>query len=104
VREPDGLALSSRNAYLSAQERDRALAISRSLERARRSVDSGQRDARAIIAEMRDMLRAAELQVDYVAICDPDTLVPIERVDRPAVALVAARIGATRLIDNELLG
>ncbi|MEX0979097.1 MAG: pantoate--beta-alanine ligase [Pirellulales bacterium] len=104
VREPDGLALSSRNAYLSAHERARALAISRSLERARQSVDSGQRDARAIIAEMHDMLRAAELQVDYVAICDPDTLVPIEHVDRPAVALVAARVGANRLIDNELLG
>jgi pantoate--beta-alanine ligase len=96
--------LSSRNAYLPADQRARALAISRSLKLARQSVESGRRDARAIIAEMHELLRAAQLQVDYVAICDPDTLEPIQRVDRPAIALVAARVGATRLIDNELLG
>jgi pantoate--beta-alanine ligase len=104
VREPDGLALSSRNAYLSSHERQRALAISRSLQRARQLVDAGQRDAAAIVAEMREMLRAADLQVDYVAICDPQTLQPIDQIDRPAVGLLAARVGATRLIDNELLG
>jgi pantoate--beta-alanine ligase len=104
VREPDGLALSSRNAYLSSHERRRALAISQSLRQAGKLVDAGMRDAAAIMAEMHEMLRAADLQVDYVAICDPQTLEPIGQIDAPAVALVAARVGATRLIDNELLG
>jgi len=103
VRDPDGLAMSSRNAYLSDGERRRALAISRSLRRARQLVAEGTRDARAILAEMRELLRAAELKIDYLAICNPDTLEPAERVEGPAVALVAARVAATRLIDNELL-
>ncbi|MEX0675492.1 MAG: pantoate--beta-alanine ligase [Pirellulales bacterium] len=104
VREPDGLAMSSRNAYLSDQERRRALALSQSLKRAGQLVAAGTRDARVIVAEMSALVRAAELTIDYVAICNPDTLAPIERVDGPAVALVAARIGRARLIDNELLG
>lgn len=104
VREPDGLAMSSRNAYLSAEERSRALAISQSLQRARQSVAKGTRDARAIVADMRELLRAADLKIDYVAICDPQTLEPLERVEGPAVALVAARVGRARLIDNEMLG
>lgn len=104
VREADGLAMSSRNAYLSADERRRALAISRSLLHARQMVAEGTRDAAAITADMRAMLEAAELKIDYVAVCHPDTLDERERVDGSAVALVAARVGAARLIDNELLG
>jgi pantoate--beta-alanine ligase len=104
VREPDGLAMSSRNAYLSAEERSRALAISQSLRRARQLVAEGTRDARAIVADMRELLRAADLNIDYAAICDPETLEPLARVDGPAVALVAARVGRARLIDNEMLG
>ncbi len=104
VRDPDGLALSSRNAYLSDDERRRALAISRSLRRARQLVAEGTRDAPTILAHMRELLSAAELKIDYVAICNPDTLEATDRIEGPAVALVAARVGTVRLIDNELLG
>jgi pantoate--beta-alanine ligase len=103
VRDPDGLAMSSRNIYLSAEERTRAVAISQSLALARRLVADGETDATAILAAMRDGLSAAQLAIDYVAVCDRQTLEPLAHVDRPAVALVAARVGNTRLIDNELL-
>jgi len=104
VREADGLALSSRNQYLSAEERQRALAISKSLRLAARLVGEGTRDAPTVIARMQEILRGSNLEVDYVALADPDTLEPRDIVDRPTVALVAARVGKTRLIDNELIG
>jgi len=104
VRETDGLALSSRNQYLSAEERQRALAISKSLRLAARLVGEGIRDAQTVIARMQEILRGSNLEVDYVAIADPETLEPRTVVDRPTVALVAARVGKTRLIDNELIG
>lgn len=103
VRDPDGLAMSSRNVYLSAEERARALAISRSLALAQRLAAEGGTDTATILAAMREMLTASQLAIDYVAICDRQTLEPLTRLDRPAVALVAARVGNTRLIDNELL-
>jgi pantoate--beta-alanine ligase len=103
VRESDGLAASSRNAFLSKPERVRALAISQSLARARQIAAGGTRDAATIVAAIEELLRAAQLQIDYVAICDRETLAPLARLDAPAVALVAARVGTTRLIDNELL-
>jgi pantoate--beta-alanine ligase len=101
IRESDGLAMSSRNRYLSADERERALAISRSLRLARQLASKGTRDAKSIVGPMRELLEQAHLELDYVALADRETLVPLERLDRPAVALVAARVGATRLIDNE---
>jgi pantoate--beta-alanine ligase len=104
VREPDGLAMSSRNVYLSAAERRRALSLSQSLRRGMEMVSAGECDATAIQAAMREILLAAEVEIDYIAICDAETLAPLERLNGPAVALVAARVGATRLIDNELLG
>ncbi|MEX2112121.1 MAG: pantoate--beta-alanine ligase [Pirellulales bacterium] len=104
VREADGLALSSRNVYLSPDERRRALAISQCLRLARQLVAEGKTDARAIVARMRAMLDAASLQIDYVALADPNTLAPIEQVTQPTVAAIAARVGATRLIDNMMLG
>ncbi len=103
VREVDGLALSSRNQYLSVEERQRALAISKSLRLAARLVGEGIRDASTVIARMRDVLGESNLEIDYVALADPDTLEPRAVVDRPTVALVAARVGRTRLIDNELI-
>jgi pantoate--beta-alanine ligase len=81
----------------------RALAISQSLARARQIAAGGMRDAATIVAAIEELLRAAQLQIDYVAICDRETLAPLARLDAPAVALVAARVGTTRLIDNELL-
>jgi pantoate--beta-alanine ligase len=104
IREADGLAMSSRNRYLAPPDRLRALAISRSLRLAAELVRSGTRETAVIVARMRAELAAQQLEIDYVALADPDTLAAIERVDRPAVALIAARVAGTRLIDNELIG
>ena len=104
VREPDGLALSSRNVFLSADERRRAVSISASLRLARRMVEQGETDPATVISRMKAMLEDADLKIDYAALADPDTLAPVETLKRPAVALVAAWVGATRLIDNELIG
>lgn len=101
IRETDGLAMSSRNRYLKADERERALAISRSLRLARQLVSQGTRDPQSILSAMRKLLEQAHLEIDYVALADRETLELLEQVNRPAVALVAARVGATRLIDNE---
>jgi pantoate--beta-alanine ligase len=98
VREPDGLAMSSRNAYLSPAERVRALSLSRALFGARDRAAAGLRDAALLLQEARDALDVDRL--DYLELCDAATLVPIVAVDRPAVLLVAGFIGRTRLIDN----
>lgn len=104
VREPDGLALSSRNAYLSAAERQRSLAIWRALSLARQLVGDGARDARSISQRMRDVLTTAGItEIDYAAIANPDTLTEVDTISGPVVALIAAKVGSTRLIDNEIL-
>ena len=103
VREPDGLAMSSRNAYLSTDERSRALSLSRALAEAEQSVREGERDASRIRAAARRSLDAAGVGVDYVSVADEKTLAELETIDRPALLLLAARVGATRLIDNTLL-
>ena len=103
VRDWDGLALSSRNAYLSPQEREQARAIPASLELARRLVSEGTRDAAALREAMVKHLQAAGLEVQYVELVRDETLDPVARIEGPTVVLVAARAGATRLIDNELL-
>jgi len=100
VREPDGLALSSRNAYLDAETRPQASAIHTALQAARRACLAGQTEAAELAAAVERALAAADFRVDYVAIVDPATLEPLARVDRPARALVAARLGPVRLIDN----
>jgi len=104
VRERDGLALSSRNAYLSPAARQRALVLWQSLERARRLVAAGQRDAREVIRQMREIIHTAEdAQIDYVALADPYSLEPVESIDGPTLAALAVKIEGTRLIDNCLL-
>ena len=104
VREADGLALSSRNVLLSAEERRQASVLSRSLSVAQASVKRGERDAEKVRAGIEAQIRTAPLAVvDYVAVCDPDTLEALTRIAVRAVALVAVRFGATRLIDNVLL-
>jgi len=104
VRESDGLAMSSRNRYLSPAERAQALAISRALDRAAQLVASGERDASAVVSRMRQELTAAGItQIDYVAIADPETLAEKHVLDGPSVALIAAFVGKTRLIDNRVL-
>lgn len=107
VREPDGLAMSSRNAYLSAEERERALAISRGLRAASALLASGTRDAAALCEAVRGQLRAADIREDYVEVADAATLRPLASI-APGVEgrlLVAGFLGRTRLIDNApLLG
>lgn len=101
VREEDGLAMSSRNAYLSATEREHALSLSRALWGAQASVRGGERDAATLIAAMRETITGAgPCEIDYVEIVDGDSLEPVERVGANVRALVAVRIGGARLIDN----
>jgi pantoate--beta-alanine ligase len=102
VREPDGLAMSSRNAYLSATERTRALSLSRALFAARDRAAAGERDARSLVESARAALEVDRL--DYLELCDAATLLTLVQVDRPAVLLVAALVGRTRLIDNIQIG
>lgn len=104
VRETDGLALSSRNRYLSPAQRQQALSLSRALDVASMLLASGERSAATIVAQMRDVLVASGIErIDYIALADPQTLAEIADLDRPAVALIAAYVGTTRLIDNRLL-
>ncbi len=100
VREADGLALSSRNAYLSADERARAVELPRAMRAAADAIRGGQEVDSALLAATQRLLGAGFSAVDYVELRDADTLAPIRRLDRPARLLAAARIGSTRLIDN----
>jgi pantoate--beta-alanine ligase len=105
VREPDGLAMSSRNAYLSPEERKAALVLSGSLQRAKALYDDGVRDADAIRSAMNGLLGAEPLaQVDYVSVADTETLLELETIAGSALVSLAVRIGKTRLIDNVTLG
>jgi pantoate--beta-alanine ligase len=104
VRDPDGLALSSRNAYLSPAERERALALSRALRAAEAAVASGTREAVAVVAAAREELDRAGLEPDYLQLRSAKDLSPVERVNGSTVLAVAARVGQARLIDNAILG
>ena len=103
VREADGLAMSSRNAYLSADARRRAAVLWRSLELARQLVADGQRDAGAIARQMTGQIRAAGATIDYVALVDPDSLATVNKITGPTLAALAVKIDDTRLIDNAIL-
>lgn len=101
VREPDGLAMSSRNIYLDAADRVRARALSRSLSRAGEMIKSGERDAAAIDSAVRETLSAeGGIDIEYVAICDNIYLQPLSELRGEVLVAVAARIGKARLIDN----
>jgi pantoate--beta-alanine ligase len=101
VREPDGLALSSRNAYLNADERRAATVLHRALEAARAQLAAGVRDALQLQNTMRKVIAAEPLaSVDYAEIVDADAFEPIMRITRPSYVLLAVYIGKTRLIDN----
>lgn len=104
VREPDGLAMSSRNRYLSPDDRVRAASLYKALGEAVRRVQAGTTDASIVTQCMHEILREAGVtKIEYVAVADVDSLAAIKRIDRPAVALIAAQVGVTRLIDNALL-
>jgi pantoate--beta-alanine ligase len=104
LREPDGLAMSSRNAYLSPVDRQRAVAIFQALSAVRERFTAGERQASALVAAAVDRLKERVDSVDYVEVRDAETLAPVGRLDRPGVILAAAFVGATRLIDNMRLG
>lgn len=104
VREPDGLALSSRNAYLSPEQRAQAPCLHRGLEAARAAFDAGERNVGALLATARAPIEAAPLaRIDYVELRDAASLEPIDTVERPAVLAMAVHLGRARLIDNTVL-
>jgi pantoate--beta-alanine ligase len=103
VREPDGLAMSSRNARLSAEERSRAVALFRALSAAATLSGKGERLSEALLATAREAMAQLGVEPEYLALVDPATLEPVERLQRPALLAVAARVGETRLIDNLIL-
>ncbi|MBU4261266.1 MAG: pantoate--beta-alanine ligase [Proteobacteria bacterium] len=104
VREKDGLAMSSRNTYLSAAEREKALCLSRSLQLARKRVAAGEKDAAGLRDEIQQYITSqGDVDVDYVAIVDAETLASCEAITDRSLLALAVKIGRTRLIDNTLL-
>jgi len=104
VRESDGLAMSSRNAYLDPDERKRALALSRALRAACEILAHGARTTAELAGAARVVLeRTPGVEIEYVEAVDAETLAPIDRIERPVVVAIAVRVGKTRLIDNVVL-
>ena len=104
VREPDGLAMSSRNAYLDPEQRQKALVLHRSLRRVEKLIDSGEVSAKGLLAAGRNEFATdPSVHLDYFEIVNPDTLDPIQDVSQGALIAVAAFLGGTRLIDNVLI-
>jgi pantoate--beta-alanine ligase len=104
VREKNGLAMSSRNQYLTPQQKEDAALIYKSLQKCRRMIKQGVRDTKKIIAEMRKVLKQIpSVEIQYINIVDAETLRNIDRVAGKVLAAVAVKIGPTRLIDNILI-
>ena len=104
LREPDGLAMSSRNVLLDRDSRARAVALSQSLLAIQRGVQEGERRADVLLARAHAILDAHQIVPEYLAMVDANTLAPVETVDRETLVPIAARFGAVRLIDNVLIG
>lgn len=104
VREPDGLAMSSRNTYLTPEQRLSALSLNKSLKKAQTLVENGLRDAAEIIDAAAALIRShPETEIDYISVCDPETFDDVATIDRPALMALAVKIGKARLIDNMIL-
>jgi pantoate--beta-alanine ligase len=103
LRDPDGMAMSSRNAYLSPEERQRGLSVSRALMTAFKEFKDGVRQTNRLTATMQKVLLEQHMNIDYVAAVDPETLKPVEKVEGPTLLAIAARVGVTRLIDNTVI-
>jgi pantoate--beta-alanine ligase len=104
VREPDGLAMSSRNSYLSPEERKSALCLIKSLDLAQVMAAGGEKLSSKIITEIKDLImRHPFTQIDYVNICDPETMEDIDYIENNALLALAVKVGKTRLIDNCIL-
>lgn len=104
VREPDGRAMSSRNSYLSPRQRIYALSLYESLQNAGRLVEDGEKDAAIIIAAASDLIKShPETTIDYIAVCNPETLDDVKTIEGPVLMALAVKVGTTRLIDNMIL-
>ncbi len=104
VREPDGLAMSSRNAYLTPEQRKSALSLSRAVSLAKQVIAKGETSSFAIVKEMENLILSFDqTAIDYIEFCDPETLEPMNCIDRQAVLALAVKVGKTRLIDNALI-
>ncbi len=105
LREADGLAMSSRNTYLSPAERESALCLHKALTLAEEMWTRGVRDTSSYRSRMREVIEAEPVAgIEYISVADPDTLAELERIKGPALVSMAVRIGKTRLIDNVTLG
>jgi len=104
VREHDGLAMSSRNVYLTSGQRNSALCLYKSLQKAQALLSGGINDSEKIIDSASEIIKShKDTEIDYIAICDPQTLVDIKKIDRQALMALAVKVGKTRLIDNMIL-
>jgi pantoate--beta-alanine ligase len=104
VREPDGLAMSSRNTYLTPEQRVSALSLYKSLINAQALLERGVQDASEIIDSTTNLIRSCpDTEIDYIAVCDPETLIDVKTIDKPVRLVLAVKVGKARLIDNILL-
>ena len=104
VREPDGLAMSSRNNYLTAEQRPSALTLYKSLVKAKKMLKDGVKDAEELIQTATQLITSyPETQIDYISICDPECLEAVQTIDKPVLMALAVNVGKTRLIDNMIL-
>ncbi len=104
VREPDGLAMSSRNTYLTPEQRKSALSLFKGLKLAQKMIDKGERNVKVIINAVSKLIESHPYtEIDYVKICDPETLEDLDKIDKKALLALAVKIGKARLIDNTLL-
>ena len=104
VRESDGLAMSSRNMYLTPEQRISALSLYKSLQKAQELVESGIQDANKVIDTATELIQSyPETEIDYISICDSETLADIKTIDRPVLMALAVKVGKARLIDNMIL-
>jgi len=104
VREADGLAMSSRNAYLTPEQRQKAVRLNQSLRRAQALVQGGEQAGEVILNKVREVLdEDNDVRIDYAELCDPTTLQPVTRVEGPTLLALAVHVGVARLIDNAIL-
>jgi pantoate--beta-alanine ligase len=105
VREPDGLAMSSRNSYLNPNERESALCLKKSLDLAREMFSQGKKDAQNMRQAVEKLILSHPFtEIDYINICDPMTLEDVDRIEGEAILALAVKVGKARLIDNCLIG